>query len=209
MERKRITCPETAHLEEIDLERTPVGLVIHECSRFHPSRDLACTRECAKRMDRRERIDIDAQDRILVIVSGMHAQTTRIGEAIADALRQDGFTAELATLEAGAVPPLEDYDGVVIGAPVRRGPHARTVADYVRAHHDTLTAMPAYLFTVGRDWSLNGGEYVGRLAQRTGWRPTGDTSFRDDHEVPRPQVLELARRIADEIPDPLVVPTLR
>jgi len=36
-----ITCPETAHLEMIDYEDTPFGMVIAGCSRFRP----ACARE--------------------------------------------------------------------------------------------------------------------------------------------------------------------
>jgi menaquinone-dependent protoporphyrinogen IX oxidase len=208
MEHKRVTCPETGHLEEIDLDRTSVGLVIEGCSRFRPRCALGCTRECAKRMDRRERIDIDGQDRILVVVSGMHAQTTRIGDAIAEALRQDDFVVELAMLEADALPPLEDYDGVVIGAPVRLGENARVLGDYLRARVDALATMPAFLFVVGRCSALNAAEYLERVAQSTGWQPTGSASFTDDHDVPPAEVRELALRVADEIPTPLVEPSL-
>jgi menaquinone-dependent protoporphyrinogen IX oxidase len=209
MEHKRVTCPETGHLEEIDLDRTSVGLVIEGCSRFHPRCDLGCTRECAKRMDRRERIDVDGQDRILVVVSGMHAQTTRIGDAIADALRQDNFVVELATIEAGGIPPLEDYDGVVIGAPVRLGDNARVLGDYLRTHRETLAAMPAFFFAVGRGSALSSNEYVERVAQSTGWQPTGNAIFHDDPAVPRAEIQKLAQRVADEIPTPLVQPSLR
>ena len=54
MERKRITCPETAHLELIDLDRSPLGILIAECSRFLPRCSIDCSRVCAARMDRRE-----------------------------------------------------------------------------------------------------------------------------------------------------------
>ena len=54
MERKRITCPETAHLELIDLDRTSLGILIAGCSRFLPRCSIDCSRECAARMDRRE-----------------------------------------------------------------------------------------------------------------------------------------------------------
>jgi hypothetical protein len=53
MERKRITCPETAHLELIDYERTPLGVVISGCSRFLPRCAVGCSRLCAAMMDRR------------------------------------------------------------------------------------------------------------------------------------------------------------
>jgi menaquinone-dependent protoporphyrinogen IX oxidase len=208
MERKRITCPETGHLEEIDVERAPAGLLIDGCSRFQPRSALACTRECAKRMDRREHLDIEGHERILVVISGLHAQTSRIGEAIADALRQDNFVVELATLEAGGMPPLEDYDGVVIGAPVRLGERARVLGDYVRAHRDTLAAMSGFFFAVGSCRELTADEYIERVAQSTGWQPTGSASFLDDQEVPRTEIHELAERISDEIPVPLVEPSM-
>ncbi|HSK04248.1 MAG TPA: hypothetical protein VK932_23505 [Kofleriaceae bacterium] len=54
MERKRITCPETSHLELIDYERTPLGVVIDGCSRFLPRCAVGCSRLCATMMDRRE-----------------------------------------------------------------------------------------------------------------------------------------------------------
>jgi hypothetical protein len=59
MERKLVTCPETAHLEEVDYEPTPLGLLITGCSRFQPRCAVQCARECARRIDRRERAPDD------------------------------------------------------------------------------------------------------------------------------------------------------
>jgi hypothetical protein len=56
MPRKRVTCPETAHLETIELEHHPLGTLIAACSRFAPSCVPACSRSCAGLMDRRERL---------------------------------------------------------------------------------------------------------------------------------------------------------
>ena len=42
MERKLITCPISAHLEEIEYERTPLGIVIDQCSRFVPRCAIVC-----------------------------------------------------------------------------------------------------------------------------------------------------------------------
>lgn len=55
MQRKLVTCPDTAHLEEIELEHTACGMVISACSRFSPRTDVRCSRECAARFDRRDR----------------------------------------------------------------------------------------------------------------------------------------------------------
>lgn len=49
-----VTCPETAHLEEIGVEHTSNGLLISTCSRFDPAREVACSRVCAQRLDRRD-----------------------------------------------------------------------------------------------------------------------------------------------------------
>jgi hypothetical protein len=56
MPSKRVTCPETAHLETIELEHHPLGTLIAACSRFAPSCVPACSRSCAGLMDRRERL---------------------------------------------------------------------------------------------------------------------------------------------------------
>jgi hypothetical protein len=53
---KRVTCPETAHLETIELEHHPLGTLIAACSRFAPSGVPACSRRCAGLMDRRDRV---------------------------------------------------------------------------------------------------------------------------------------------------------
>jgi len=50
-----ITCPETAHLEMIEYEDTPLGMLIHACSQYRPACDVSCPRTCAARLDRRAR----------------------------------------------------------------------------------------------------------------------------------------------------------
>ena len=56
MPRKLITCLETAHLEDIEYEDTPCGMVILSCSRFAPNCErVDCPRTCAARLDQRDR----------------------------------------------------------------------------------------------------------------------------------------------------------
>lgn len=52
---KRVTCPETAHLEVLELDYHPLGILVARCSRFLPGCELACTRRCAALLDRRAR----------------------------------------------------------------------------------------------------------------------------------------------------------
>ena len=50
-----VTCPETAHLEQIDYDDHPLGMLIHACTRFHPACAMRCQRTCAARLDRKSR----------------------------------------------------------------------------------------------------------------------------------------------------------
>jgi hypothetical protein len=54
-----ITCPETAHLEMIQEDPHPLGLLILACTRFRPSCSVDCPRTCAARLDRRSQLDAD------------------------------------------------------------------------------------------------------------------------------------------------------
>ena len=48
---RMVTCPETAHLELIEYDDTPLGMLIRGCSRFRPACAIACSRTCAARFD--------------------------------------------------------------------------------------------------------------------------------------------------------------
>jgi hypothetical protein len=55
-----ITCPEIAHLELIEYEDHPCGMLIQACSRFRPPGAVTCPRTCAARLDRRDRERVEA-----------------------------------------------------------------------------------------------------------------------------------------------------
>lgn len=57
-----VTCPETAHLELIDYDSHPLGLLIRECSRFRPPCAIHCGRTCAARLDRRDRQQCEEEE---------------------------------------------------------------------------------------------------------------------------------------------------
>ena len=56
-----VTCPESAHLELIELEQDPLGLLVQACSRFRPPHCLHCPRTCAARLDRRAALERAAE----------------------------------------------------------------------------------------------------------------------------------------------------
>lgn len=50
-----VTCPESAHLELIEYEESPCGMLIVGCSVFRPPCAVDCARICAGRLDQRNR----------------------------------------------------------------------------------------------------------------------------------------------------------
>jgi hypothetical protein len=62
MASKLVTCPESAHLEQIDYEDHPLGLLITACSRFQPACAVTCQRTCAAMLDRRNRLERGFED---------------------------------------------------------------------------------------------------------------------------------------------------
>jgi len=55
-----VTCPETAHLEQIEYDDHPFGMLVLACSRFEPACVLRCDRACAARLDRKRLLEEDA-----------------------------------------------------------------------------------------------------------------------------------------------------
>jgi len=59
-----VTCPETAHLELIEYDETPLGMLIRECSRFRPACAVTCGRTCAARLDQATRARAVTEDTV-------------------------------------------------------------------------------------------------------------------------------------------------
>jgi menaquinone-dependent protoporphyrinogen IX oxidase len=199
VEHKRITCPDTGCVEEVELDHTPLGLVVTGCSRY-PDGALACARDCARRMDRRDRADLEDRERVLVVLASLSDNAARVASIVAESLANDWLAVEIAELSAQSMPPLEDYDGVLIGAQVRFGRHARAAIDYIREHRQALAAMPAFFYSVGGHGVFDRDGYVQRMTRRTGWHPTLAATFADASAVQQPDIRAFSHQIADEIP---------
>ncbi len=50
-----VTCPESAHLESIEYDDHPLGMLIVSCTRFSRACSVTCNRICAARLDDRRR----------------------------------------------------------------------------------------------------------------------------------------------------------
>ena len=189
------------HLEEVALEPTEAGIVVTTCSRFCPNTAVACSRECARRLDRRAGYDVDRRERVLVVYEGKQPQTAITAEALARLLGADELLVELADADAVELPPPADYDAVVIGSAHRHGWTTSPLTAYVRAYRDVLAAQPSFLFAVGAAPDA----HVAELIRETAWQPTDRAAL----EGPgAPTVHELAARIADQIPAAYVVPRI-
>ena len=70
-----VTCPETAHLEMIEYEALPIGMLIIECTRSRPAGCLGCSRTCAARFDRRGR---EAGELALALAADADADDTDV-----------------------------------------------------------------------------------------------------------------------------------
>jgi hypothetical protein len=55
MPSKPVTCPESAHLEMLAFDDSPLGMLIEACTRFQPGCAMTCPRTCAARLDRHAR----------------------------------------------------------------------------------------------------------------------------------------------------------
>jgi len=50
-----VTCPESAHLEELEYEEHPLGMLVVSCTRFATPCAVTCERLCAARLDSKRR----------------------------------------------------------------------------------------------------------------------------------------------------------
>jgi len=62
---KLVTCPESELLELVEYLDTPLGMLIHRCSKFRPVCAMTCTRSCAVVLDRKA-MEIRASGPIVV-----------------------------------------------------------------------------------------------------------------------------------------------
>jgi menaquinone-dependent protoporphyrinogen IX oxidase len=204
MERKLITCPGSAHLEEIEMERTPLGILIGSCTRFSPACAVTCARDCAARMDRRDRmLSPDRRERVLLVYADDHER--QLTERLAHHLGDDDLAVEMADAQTYRVPPPQDYSTVVVVAPVHRRRLARSTADYVSKHRDALAEISSVFVPISTrtDDDLPAGEAVAAVASATGWAPSYSEAIAVHARAAATldqRIRALARKIADVIP---------
>lgn len=124
-------------------------------------------------MDLRDRLNDDTDKARVLIVYANARRARPVAKALASLLSKDGLTVELADADCGTVPPVDDYDAVIIGTAQRFHRHPRSIVQYVARQGKALATMPGFLFLVGGAAA----EDLGSLAERTGWLPKRTARF--------------------------------
>ena len=190
MGKKLVTCPDTGHLEEIELDATSDGVLIAGCSRFPSGCQPSCTRECARRMDRRDRLERRLADAERVLVLAIrHGDIPALAEELAGALRADQLAVDIVVPGEQRLPLAESYDAIVIGCSRQFGSAVRAVVEFLRVHAAALAHMPTFFF---------GDAGLERMTADTGWQPT---SALIASRVSPETLLRFAARVAEDVPD--------
>ena len=86
--------------------------------------------------------------RVLVAYETAHGSTEEIAQAMAETLRECGAEAEV--IRCRDVREVEDYDAVIVGAPVWGGQWLRPARKFVKRFEEALAQQPvAYFHTSG------------------------------------------------------------
>lgn len=101
---------------------------------------------------------------ILIVYGTSHGQTARIAARLQDTLLQRGCQVTLLNAKDAPTPPLDQFDGVIVGASVIARGHQPSIAAFIRDHLRALNAMPSAFFSVSA--SAGSSREGGRAAAR-------------------------------------------
>jgi menaquinone-dependent protoporphyrinogen IX oxidase len=124
----------------------------------------------------------EQRGRILLVYAAAQHPMEVISEEIAERLRAHGFVVEIGNARSGGMPPPEDYDGVILGAPVGSGPETRLIATYIAHNRVGLAGVPAALFLVrssGSHRDVDPSSLLEQFVDNVGWRPDLAAAFAD------------------------------
>ncbi|HEV7133810.1 MAG TPA: flavodoxin domain-containing protein [Gaiellaceae bacterium] len=86
-------------------------------------------------------------DKLLIAYASKHGSTLDVAETIGAAIRETGVRVSLH--EASGVEGLEEYDAVILGAPIYMGRWHRDAHRFLRRHAGELEATPFAVFALG------------------------------------------------------------
>ena len=116
--------------------------------------------------------------KILIVYGTTHGQTAAIAAFIQLTLEQRGCQVVVSNVKEPPTPPLDQFDGIIVGASIIARGHQPAVASFIGDHLNALNAMPSAFFSVSA--SAGSSREAGRAAARrlcdafltdTGFRP--------------------------------------
>lgn len=123
--------------------------------------------------------------KFLILFATTNGQTEKIASAIEDKLRRMGHLID--TLNCKELLPnlrLEEYDGIIVGAPVYAGRFSRTLRKWVKTNTEALSAVPSAFFSVSlgilqKEPEIQKAErdIVQTFFDTTGWQPNRSILF--------------------------------
>lgn len=102
--------------------------------------------------------------RILIVYGTTHGQTATIATFLRLTLERRGCQVVLSNVKEYPTPPLDQFNGVIVGASVVARGHQPAIAAYIRDNLETLNAMPSAFFSVSA--SAGSSREAGRAAAR-------------------------------------------
>jgi menaquinone-dependent protoporphyrinogen oxidase len=114
----------------------------------------------------------------LILYGTVEGHTLKIAKFISQRVQITGH--EVCLHDASGRDPdldLSDLDAFLAAAPVHQQRHPDAVIDWLKAHAESLNALPSALVSVSLSAAFENGieeaqMYVDRLLERTAWRPT-------------------------------------
>ena len=102
--------------------------------------------------------------RILIVYGTTHGQTAAIAAFLRLTLEQRGCQVAVSNVKEVPTPPLDQFDGILVGASVIARGHQPAIAAFIRDNVKTLNAMPSAFFSVSA--SAGSSLEAGRAAAR-------------------------------------------
>jgi menaquinone-dependent protoporphyrinogen oxidase len=102
--------------------------------------------------------------KILIVYGTTHGQTAAIAAFLQLTLERRGCQVVVANAKEPPTPPLDQFDGIIVGASVIARGHQPAVASFIRDNLKTLNAMPSAFFSVSA--SAGSSREGGRAAAR-------------------------------------------
>lgn len=127
---------------------------------------------------------------VLVYQSSRFGHTRRMADRIAARLSEAGLTTSVRPLAEHRSVPLDDVDGVVVGASIRYGNFTPALKSFASRNADYLNSHPTAFFGVnlvatkeGKD-TVETNAYTSKFLAATPWRPTVSEVFAGELNYP-------------------------